>query len=70
MLCHTDLMGLMDMDSERPIIRLTVCTHSMECHSMVSLSMVRSSALAVVVSHGVEAEAEYSVAGEGSVVGK
>jgi hypothetical protein len=58
---HTDLM---DMASKHPIIRRPVCTHSMAGHSMV-LSLEQG----VVASRGVEAVAEYSVAGEGSVVG-
>jgi len=49
----------MDMDSEHPIIRISVCTHSMV------LSLVQ----AVEGFHGVVAVAEYSVAVEDSVVG-
>jgi hypothetical protein len=54
----------MDMASKHPIIRLLVCTHFMVGHSMVLYL-----AQAVVVSRGVEAVAECSEAGEGSVVG-
>jgi hypothetical protein len=57
-------MDLMDMASEHLTIRLPVCTHPMVGHSMV-LSLEQG----VVASRGVEAVAEYSVAGEGSVVG-
>lgn len=55
----------MDMVSKQPIIRLLVCTHS-----MVSHSMVLSLAQAAVASHGAEAVAGYSVAGEGFVGGR
>lgn len=54
----------MDMVSKHPIIRLPVCTRSMVSHPMV-LSLAQG----VVASRGAEAVAEYSVAGEGSVVG-
>jgi hypothetical protein len=54
----------MGMASKRPIIRPPVGTHSMAGYSMV-LFLEQ----AAVASHGVEAVAECSVAGEGSVVG-
>jgi len=63
-LCQTEAMDLMDMAPKDPTIRLPVCTHSMVGHSMV-LSLGQG----VVASRGVEAAAEYSVAGEDSVVG-
>jgi hypothetical protein len=62
--CHTEVIDLTDMASKHLIIRLLVCTHSMVGHSLV-LSLEQ----AVVASRGVEAVAEYSVVGEGSVVG-
>jgi hypothetical protein len=48
------------------IIHPSVDIHPMVGHSM---AMVLSLGQVVVVFHGVEAAAEYSVAGEGSVVG-
>lgn len=61
--CHTGPIDATDMASKHPItqliINLPVCTHSM------ALSLAQ----AVVVSHGVEAAAEFLVVGEGSVVG-
>jgi hypothetical protein len=56
--CHTGLTGLMDVVHEHPII-----------HFAEDLPMGLSSGLAAVDFHGVEAEAESLVAGEGSVVG-
>lgn len=53
-LCRTDAMGLTDMASKHPIIRLPVCTHS----------MVLSLAQAAVGFHGVEAVAGSLAAGE------
>jgi hypothetical protein len=57
--CHTEAITVMDMASRYPIIHLPARTHSMG----------PSSGQAGVVSHGVEGEAESSVAAEGSVVG-